>query len=27
VTINSLDDEFYSESFSSAGRFWEQSPD
>jgi len=26
VTINSLDDEFYSERFSSAGRFWEQSP-
>ena len=26
VTINSLDDEFYSERFSSAGRFWQQSP-
>jgi murein DD-endopeptidase len=26
VTINSLDDEFYSERFSSAGRFWNQLP-
>jgi len=26
VTVNSLDDEFYSERFSSAGRFWQQSP-
>ena len=26
VTINSLDDEFYSEAFSSAGRFWNQMP-
>jgi cell wall-associated NlpC family hydrolase len=26
VTINSLDDEFYAESFASAGRFWEQIP-
>jgi cell wall-associated NlpC family hydrolase len=26
VTVNSLDDEFYAESFSSAGRFWNQLP-
>jgi cell wall-associated NlpC family hydrolase len=26
VTINSLDDEFYAESFASAGRYWEQIP-
>jgi len=26
VTINSLDDEFYAESFFSAGRFWNQLP-
>jgi cell wall-associated NlpC family hydrolase len=26
VTINSLDDEFYAESFSSAGRFWNRLP-
>ena len=26
VTINSLDDEFYAESFASAGRFWEEIP-
>jgi cell wall-associated NlpC family hydrolase len=26
VTINSLDDEFYERTFSSAGRFWEQLP-
>jgi cell wall-associated NlpC family hydrolase len=26
VTVNSLDDEFYAEAFSSAGRFWERPP-
>jgi cell wall-associated NlpC family hydrolase len=26
VTVNSLDDEFYAETFSSAGRFWNQLP-
>ena len=26
VTVNSLDDEFYAERFSSAGRFWNQLP-
>ena len=26
VTVNSLDDEFYAETFSSAGRFWTQLP-
>jgi len=26
VTVNSLDDEFYSETFSSAGRFWNRLP-
>ena len=26
VTVNSLDDEFYAESFSSAGRFWDRQP-
>jgi cell wall-associated NlpC family hydrolase len=26
VTVNSLDDEFYSQSFISAGRFWDQLP-
>jgi cell wall-associated NlpC family hydrolase len=26
VTINSLDDEFYAESFTSAGRFWDRLP-
>ena len=26
VTVNSLDDEFYEETFTSAGRFWERAP-
>lgn len=26
VTVNSLDDEFYAEAFSSAGRFWDRLP-
>jgi len=26
VTIDSLDDEFYADTFSSAGRFWDQAP-
>jgi cell wall-associated NlpC family hydrolase len=26
VTVNSLDDEFYSESFSGAGRYWDRLP-
>ena len=26
VTVNSLDDEFYEETFSSAGRFWNRLP-
>jgi len=26
VTVNSLDEEFYSEAFISAGRFWQQAP-
>ena len=26
VAINSLDDEFYAETFESAGRFWERKP-
>ncbi len=27
VTINSLDDEYYAQRFSSAGRFWDRLPD
>jgi cell wall-associated NlpC family hydrolase len=27
VTVNSLDDEYYEQRFSSAGRFWDRSPD
>ena len=27
VTVNSMDDEYYEQRFSSAGRFWDQSPE